>query len=135
MSPRIVIDTNVYVSRALRVASVPGNAVDKAWLGAETLLSTATWMELRIVLTRAKFAPFLRPEDVESFLAQVWELAQHIADPPRIRACRDPRDDKFLEVAVHGRADAIVTGDRDLLELNPFRGIAILTPAEYLEHK
>jgi predicted nucleic acid-binding protein len=50
-----------------------------------------------------------------------------------VRACRDPRDDKFLEVAVHGRADAIVTGDRDLLDLNPFRGIAILTPAEYLE--
>jgi predicted nucleic acid-binding protein len=44
-------------------------------------------------------------------------------------------DDKFLEVAVHGLADAIVTGDRDLLELNPFRGIAILTPAEYLERK
>jgi hypothetical protein len=47
--------------------------------------------------------------------------------------CRDPRDDKFLEVAVHGRADVIVTGDRDLLDLNPFRGIEILTPAEYLK--
>ena len=56
-------------------------------------------------------------------------------DPPRIRACRNPRDDKFLELAVHGLADAIVTGDRNLLELNPFRGIAILTPAEYLERK
>jgi putative PIN family toxin of toxin-antitoxin system len=135
MSLRIVIDTNVYVSRALRVASVPGRAVDRAWLEAETLLSTATWTELQIVLNRAKFAPFLRREDVESFLAQVWELAQHIPDPARIRACRDPRDDKFLEVAVHGRADAIITGDRDLLDLNPFRGIAILTPAEYLERK
>ena len=50
-----------------------------------------------------------------------------------IRACRDPRDDKFLEVAVHGRADLIVTGDEDLLALNPFRGIAILAPAAYLE--
>ena len=49
-----------------------------------------------------------------------------------IRACRNPRDDKFLEVAVHGRADMIMTGDADLLALNPFRGIAILTPAEYL---
>jgi predicted nucleic acid-binding protein len=50
-----------------------------------------------------------------------------------IRACRDPRDDKFLEVAVNGRADAIVTGDQDLLVLNPFQGIPILSPAGYLE--
>ena len=135
MSQRIVIDTNVYLSRALRGASVPGRAVDKAWLEAETLLSTATWTELQIVLRRAKFAPFLRPVDVKNFLAQVWELALHIPDPPAIRACRDPKDDKFLEVATHGRADAIITGDQDLLTLNPFRGIAILTPAEYLAHK
>jgi putative PIN family toxin of toxin-antitoxin system len=52
--------------------------------------------------------------------------------PFPIRACRDPRDDKFLEVAVHGRADLIVTGDTDLLALHPFRGISILTPAEYV---
>jgi putative PIN family toxin of toxin-antitoxin system len=52
--------------------------------------------------------------------------------PFLIRACRDPRDDKFLELAVHGRAEAILTGDRDLLELHPFRGIAILAPAVFL---
>jgi len=52
-----------------------------------------------------------------------------------IRACRDPKDDKFLELAVDGRADAIVTGDGDLLDLHPFRGIAILMPADYLNLK
>jgi predicted nucleic acid-binding protein len=56
-----------------------------------------------------------------------------ISIPPSIRACRDPRDDKFLEVAVHGRADLILTGDSDLLALHPFQGIAILTPAAFLE--
>jgi predicted nucleic acid-binding protein len=50
-----------------------------------------------------------------------------------IQACRDPRDDKFLEVAVHGQSDLIVTGDGDLLALHPFRGIDILAPAAYLE--
>jgi putative PIN family toxin of toxin-antitoxin system len=50
-----------------------------------------------------------------------------------IQACRDPRDDKFLEVAVHDQADLIVTGDCDLLDLHPFRGISILSPAAYLE--
>jgi predicted nucleic acid-binding protein len=52
-----------------------------------------------------------------------------------LHICRDPRDDKFLELAIEGRAEVIVTGDRDLLELHPFRGIAILTPAAYLELK
>ena len=49
-----------------------------------------------------------------------------------VRACRDPHDDKFLEVAVNGRADLIVTGDRNLLEPDPFLGVGILTPAAYL---
>jgi predicted nucleic acid-binding protein len=51
----------------------------------------------------------------------------------RIAACRDPTDDKFLELAVNGHADLIVTGDRDLLALNPFRQIPIMTPADFVQ--
>jgi len=133
MRRRIVIDTNVYVSRLLQPASVPGRSVAKAWAEARTLVSPATWMELRSALGRSKFARYIQPGSVEPFLAQVWELALHISNPPTIRACRDPKDDKFLEVALDGRADLIVTGDNDLLALHPFRGIAILTPSDYLE--
>jgi putative PIN family toxin of toxin-antitoxin system len=133
MSLRIVIDTNVYVSRALRTVSVPGMAVNKAWLDATTLLSAATWTELQIVLRRAKFAPYIQPGTLEPYLERVRSIATFVQVSRTIRACRDPRDDKFLEVAVHGRADLIVTGDEDLLALNPFRGIAILSPAAYLE--
>jgi len=133
MRRRIVIDTNVYVSRLLQPASVPGRSVAKAWAEARTLVSPATWMELRAALGRSKFARYIQPGSVEPFLAQVWELALHISNPPTIRACRDPKDDKFLEVALDGRADLIVTGDNDLLALHPFRGIAILTPSDYLE--
>ena len=53
----------------------------------------------------------------------------------RIAACRDPTDDKFLELAANGRADLIVSGDTDLLALNPFRGIPIVTPAIFAEGK
>jgi putative PIN family toxin of toxin-antitoxin system len=133
MRRRIVIDTNVYVSRLIREQSKPGRAVARAWSEAVTLVSDATLEELRIVLSRGKFARYIPPGSVEPFLLQVWEVALHISNPPPIRACRDPRDDNILEVAVHGRADLIVTGDNDLLTLRPFRGIAILTPAEYLE--
>lgn len=58
--------------------------------------------------------------------------AELVAITQRIAACRDPTDDKFLELAVNGRADAIVTGDADLLALNPFRGIPIVTPAIFV---
>ena len=59
-------------------------------------------------------------------LVEIVEVVQ------QVRACRDPHDDKFLEAAVNGRADVIITGDKDLLELHPFRGIAIVGPADYL---
>jgi len=133
MRRRIVIDTNVYVSRLLREQSTPGRAVGRAWSEAITLVSAATLEELRKVLLRRKFARYIQSGRIEPFLAQVWELALHIPNPPSICVCRDPSDDKLLEVAVHGRAELIVTGDADLLELHPFHGVAILTPAAYLE--
>jgi putative PIN family toxin of toxin-antitoxin system len=133
MRRRIVVDTNVYVSRLLREQSTAGRALGRAWSEAMTLVSVATLEELRFVLMRRKFARFIPPEKVDPYLVEVWNLGLHIVNPPPIRACRDPKDDKFLEVAMHGRADLIVTGDGDLLDLNPFRGIAILTPAEFLE--
>ena len=135
MIRRVVVDTNVYVSFLIRPESVPGRAVSMAWEQAATLVSTETWNELRVVLRRPKLAKFIRPDLLEPFLNNVWDAAELVPIPTPIRACRDPRDDKFLEVAVHGRADAIVTGDADLLALHPFRGISILTPAAYLEQK
>jgi putative PIN family toxin of toxin-antitoxin system len=59
-------------------------------------------------------------------------LVERIDSVPAIRACRDPKDDKFLSLAVSGHADLILTGDADLLALHPFQGIAILSPADYL---
>ena len=62
-------------------------------------------------------------------------LLLHISDivsiPSPIIACRDPKDDKYLEAAVAGAADAIVSGDADLLSLHPFRGVPIPAPAAF----
>jgi putative PIN family toxin of toxin-antitoxin system len=135
MRRRIVIDTNVYVSRPINPSSIPGEAVAKAWVEAVTLVSLATWSRLRIVLLRKKFSRYIPPGAIEPYVARVWEVAEHIVIPSPIRACRDSRDDKFLEVAVNGHADLIVSGDAHLLALHPFRVIDILTPASYLEDK
>ena len=59
--------------------------------------------------------------------------AELVAITERIAACRDPTDDKFLELAINGRADLIVSGDGDLLALNPFHDIPIVTPAVFVQ--
>jgi putative PIN family toxin of toxin-antitoxin system len=129
----VVLDTNVYVSRFLRPHSIPGKAVAKAWIEAQPLISMATWRELLEVLSRPKFAPYIQAESIRPFVLQVFEISERVPISSPIRACRDPRDDKFLEVAVHGRADVLVTGDKDLLALHPFQGVSILSPADFLE--
>src|SRR5208337_4460537 len=131
--PRSVLDTNIVVSAILRSGSTPHRALLDARSRGVLLASETTLVELHEVLLRPKVDRFVDRTLRESLF---WEYARrcHLVPIPHpIRACRDPRDDKFLEVAVHGRADAIVTGDKDLLELNPFHGIAILTPADWLE--
>jgi uncharacterized protein len=133
MRRRIVLDSNVYVSRLLQEQSISGRAVERAWTEAITLVSVAILEVLREVLMQRKFARYISREQIDPYIAQVWTLGLQISDYPPICACRDPKDDEFLEAAVHGRADAIVTGDADLLDLHPFRGIAILAPRDYLD--
>jgi putative PIN family toxin of toxin-antitoxin system len=129
---RIVVDTNVLISRLLLPASVPGRAVRKAVEVAQLLVSAATMEELATVLGRPKFDPYLSIVERQEFIRLLGRIAEMVPIVRVVRACRDPRDDKFLEVAVNGRANFIITGDGDLLELNPFMRIAILSPAAYL---
>lgn len=66
------------------------------------------------------------------WLRDLLAAAELVTITERIVACRDPTDDKFLELAVNGRADVVVTGDADLLALDPFRGIPIVLPAGFV---
>jgi putative PIN family toxin of toxin-antitoxin system len=129
---RIVVDTNVLISRLLLPASVSGRALRRAVDSGQLVVSEATMEELATVLGRRKFDPYLSIADRQEFIRLLGRIAEMIPVVRVVRACRDPRDNKFLEVAVNGGADLIVTGDRDLLELDPFMGIGILTPAAYL---
>jgi putative PIN family toxin of toxin-antitoxin system len=131
---RLVVDTNVVLSALLFPGSVPGRALYLAQASV-VLASKLTLQELIEVAERSRFDRYVEPERRHRLVAEYMRATVTVDIPFPIRACRDPRDDKFLEVAVHGRADVIVTGDRDLLALDPFRGIAILTPVEYLERK
>lgn len=129
---RVVLDTNALVSRLLLPDSLPARAVSKALDDADLLVSAATLAELADVLSRPKFDRYVTIEERQGFLRRLGKIAELVEIASPVRACRDPRDDIFLEVAVNGGADVIVTGDADLLALHPFRGIAIPTPAAYL---
>lgn len=132
---RLVLDTNVLISASLRPGSLPHRVLLKARVAGPLLASDATLAEFREVFLRVKFDREVDRTLRDRVVQEYARLCLLIPIPFPIRACRDPKDDKFLEVAVYGRADLIVTGDLDLLALHPFRGIAILTPAEYLEQK
>ena len=119
---RIVVDTNVLISRLLLPASLSGRAVRKAIDVAQLVVSAATIAELADVIGRAKFDPYVSIADRQEFVRLLGRIAEMVPIVRALRACRDPRDDKFLEVAVNGHADLIVSGDRDLLDLDPYHG-------------
>jgi putative PIN family toxin of toxin-antitoxin system len=129
---RVVLDTNALFSRLLVPGSVPAKAVRRAIADHTVLASDATIMELADILSRRKFDPYVAVEKRKQFLRLFGRIAEFVPILHVVRACRDPKDDKFLELAVNGRADLIVTGDDDLLALDPFRAIRIMTPAAFL---
>lgn len=130
---RVVIDTNVLVSFLLFPNSVPGQAVTKALTEGTVLRSDKTLGELAQVLDRKKFDSYLGKDERTVFLQRFIQESVYIKPSSPITVSRDAKDNKFLELAVSGEAKSIVTGDRDLLILNPFRRIEIITPAHFID--
>jgi len=129
---RVVLDTNVLVSAALKRQSTPSLAARLVEHGGTLLKSLVTEQQLVEVVARPYLAPLIDAES-QAWLKRLLAHTELVTISERIAACRDPTDDKFLELAVSGRADLIVTGDADLLALNPFRDIPIVTPAIFVQ--
>lgn len=131
---RFVLDTNVVVSALLLRQSVARQAFDKALAHGKLLISQATIEELNCVLRRDKFNQYLLEDERIEFLTALVREATLVEITRTVTECRDPQDDRFLELAVNGKATCIVSGDDDLLVLHPFRGIPIVTPRQFLNH-
>ena len=129
---RVVIDTGVAVSAVLLPQSVPRQAFDLALSRGLVLVSAATIAELEDVLRRPKFNKYVDEAQRLEFLAALAREAVIVAVTSTVTECRDPKDDKFLELAISGRASHIVSGDADLLVLNPFREISIVSPYDFV---
>lgn len=113
--------------------SLPDQALKQARYHGKILLSGATLHELQGVLARPKFDRYVSPKTRRLFLTSLLHHSSRVTVTKSITACRDPKDDKFLELALSGEADALITSDQDLLVLHPFRGLPILTPRQFLE--
>lgn len=130
---RVVLDTNVLISSALQPGGTPRTVVDVIRSQGGTLLFChQTFEELYSRFNRPKFDRYVSRKNRELYFAQLVSVSEVISISDAKMGCRDPDDDKFLELALLGDADCLVTGDQDLLKMIPFRGIEILRPVEFL---
>ncbi len=127
-----VLDTNIIVSAALVKEGRARQALDKAQATGIVLTSMPVLSELEEVLARPKFDKYVTAGERKLFLAGFVKTVKFVEVREKIEVCRDPKDDKYLELAVSGNATCIVSGDADLLVLNPFWDIPIMTVQEFL---
>jgi len=132
MNRRFVLDNNILVSALLVKNSAPFWVIKKVEEMGVILYSEVTLLELNQVLNRKKFVKYFTVEEKQEFIVKLIESAELVMITESIDICRDPKDNKFLELAVSGEADFIVSGDQDLLVLNPFRNIEIITANDFL---
>jgi uncharacterized protein len=132
---RFILDANVLVSAVLSSKSKARQAFNLAIDTGIILMSNPVFAEISEVLLRPKFDRYIDRARRENFIGDLLGIVQFIEITEQINECRDPKDNKYLELAVSGGAKLIVTGDNDLLVLNPFRSTTILNIQEFLENR
>jgi uncharacterized protein len=130
---RLVIDANVIVSAVLSAQGKSRQAFDLAIAAMVVLMSDEVFTEISEVLLRPKFDRYSNRTKREAFLDELLAIVEFVEITEKINECRDVKDDKYLELAVNGKADLILTGDDDLLVLHPFRQIPIVRVQTFLE--
>jgi putative PIN family toxin of toxin-antitoxin system len=128
----IVIDTGVLVSAAIRPQSVPALALERALLHYEVCASMATFAELRTVLLRSKFDRYASLAMRQAFVDGLGERLRMVEVTQQVSDCIDPKDNKFLALALAAGAEMIVASAPHLTQMHPWRAIPILPPAAFL---
>jgi putative PIN family toxin of toxin-antitoxin system len=129
---QFVIDTNVLVSIILIKKSSSDFVLKKVRSLGTLLFSEATFQELQTTLSRSKFDRYVSLQVRSEFIFRLRLESELVEIVERIDLCRDEKDNKFLEVAINGKADYLITGDNDLLVLRPFQDVKIMTVNEFL---
>ena len=131
--PHLVIDTNVWVSLILWQSPMLAAVLDRAVTQFQVIGSRETLAELQATLGKPKFAAKISATERQLVFEVVIKATKLVDAVESVTDCRDPSDNKFLELAISGGAMNIITGDNDLLVLHPWRGVSILTPRQFVE--
>jgi putative PIN family toxin of toxin-antitoxin system len=129
---RVVIYTNILVSFAIRPNSDFEKIFDRIAAQGVFLVSEDTLAELFDVLSRERFRKFIPLDQSIDYVEWYAGISEQVIVTQHVVACRDPKDAKFLALAVSGRADCILAGDHDLLDMVKFNGVPIYRPAEFM---
>jgi putative PIN family toxin of toxin-antitoxin system len=131
---RFVLDANTLISAfLLSDTSASARAYYKAKAEGEIVISEDTFNEFSDVFIRSKFDKYLPLTKRLIIIEDLKTIVRFKTVTTIIQACRDPKDDKYLEPGVSSGAACIITGDKDLLVMHPFEHIQILTPADFLK--
>ena len=130
---KVIFDSNVLISATLKKNSSPDLAFRKAKSEGDILCSVDTLKELTEKLFKSKFDKYVSIETRLEFLMEFKDVCEIIKVLRKVNICRDPKDNKYLELAMSGRADCIVSGDKDLLVLHPFKNIPIISASDFLK--
>lgn len=130
---RVVLDTNVLISAFLWPLGKPFACLSWVLDNATLIVSRELLEELESRMARPKFTKYLDESKRRAVVGDLALNSVQVELSGTVKLCRDPDDDKLLEMAAMGRADCLVTGDLDLLVLGAFRTIPILTPAGFLD--
>lgn len=130
--PNVVIDASTVVSAAIRGKSPPYRAVALARRHGTVCMSDAVERELREVLARPKLKRHIRGSRARRLIGVLLAKALRVKPEERVEDCRDAKDNKYLELALAAAAAVVISSDKDLLDLDPWRGIRIVTPGEYV---
>lgn len=131
---RFVVDTNILVSAALFPSSIPAKALNIVLNSGKLLFSAETKNELLKVLNRPKFNKYFNEGQKENFFLSFIKVETLVSPNIKIMECRDFKDNMFLELALFSKAHYIITGDQDLLIMNPFKGIPILSSQDFIDN-
>ncbi|MEI6025965.1 MAG: putative toxin-antitoxin system toxin component, PIN family [Betaproteobacteria bacterium] len=131
---QVVVDTNVIISAALSPHGASALLLKRVLLEGQVVLCAATFAELETRLWRPKFDPYFTLPDRQALLHDLASSA-HWHEAPQATGtwCRDPDDDKFIALALATQVTRLITGDADLLCLDPLAELRLLTPRQALD--
>ncbi|MFZ4728017.1 MAG: putative toxin-antitoxin system toxin component, PIN family [Pseudanabaena sp.] len=128
---RLVLDTNVLISAILSPNSISAKILNWGEDNGVILYSAATLNEVLSVLGRSKFSKYIDHDDIDGLSIRIKTVWLYVEILNQVQLCRDPKDDKFIDLALNGDASHLITGDNDLLVLNPIENTSIINPRTF----